>query len=74
MSIRPTLKAESVARKTRIEAANEVRAVPMVETNWPDHIKVKLRLRNTAKGEMRPVGTAALPMVIVILPPSVPAP
>jgi hypothetical protein len=51
MSIKPTLAAEPVSRKMSIEAANEVRELPMVSTNWPDHIKVKLRRRKTAKGD-----------------------
>src|SRR5574341_816555 len=51
ISIRPTLSAEPVRRNTRMPAASEVRALPIVETNWPVHISVNDRLRKTAKGE-----------------------
>jgi hypothetical protein len=33
MSIKPTLKAECVSRNTRMEAAREVRALPIVDTS-----------------------------------------
>src|SRR5512136_237357 len=51
ISISPTLNAEPVRRKIKIDAASEVSALPMVDTSWPVHIKVKLRLRKTANGE-----------------------
>ena len=35
----------------RMEAASEVSALLAVETNWPIHIKAKLRLRKTANGD-----------------------
>jgi hypothetical protein len=51
ISIRPTLAAEPVSRKMRIEAASEVSELPMVSTNWPDHIKAKSRRLKTANGD-----------------------
>jgi len=41
-----------------MDAANDVRAEPMVETSWPLHIQAKLRLRKTAKGERGADATA----------------
>ena len=51
MSIKPTLRAEPVRRKMRIEAASEVSALPIVEISCADHIRLKLRLRKMANGE-----------------------
>jgi hypothetical protein len=42
-----------------MEAASEVKALPMVETSCPVHIRVKFKCRNTKKGEIGFVGTAA---------------
>lgn len=51
ISIKPTLNADPVSRKTSTDAAKVVRALPMEETNCPVHMNVKLRLRKIAKGE-----------------------
>ena len=51
MSIRPTLSAEPVRRKTRMEAARVASELPMVETSCPNQRKVKFRLRKMASGE-----------------------
>src|SRR5512136_598903 len=65
ISIKPTLMAELVRRKTRMEAAREVKAEPMVETSCAVHIMEKLRLRKTANGDN--LRTAAGAIVIVQL-------
>jgi hypothetical protein len=44
--------AEWVILNTRIEAARDVRAEPMVEMSSPIHMKEKLRFRKTAKGDV----------------------
>ena len=44
ISINPTLKAEPVRRKIRIDAAREVSELPIVETSWANQRKLKLRL------------------------------
>jgi hypothetical protein len=64
MSIKPTLKAESVTRNIKIDAAKDVSEYPMVETNCPVHKNVKLRLRKTAKGDDERTA------IVVILMPS----
>jgi hypothetical protein len=51
INISPTLSAEPVNRKTRIDAASEVRALPIAEINWAVHNNVKDRLRKTANGD-----------------------
>ena len=43
-----------------MEAANDMSAEPMVETSWPDHIRKKLRLRNTENGETAMRAAAAI--------------
>ena len=49
----PTLSAEPVKRYTKIEAASDVRPLPIVEMNWATQSSAKLRRRKTAKGEGR---------------------
>src|SRR5574340_578192 len=51
ISMRPTLMAELVRRKTRIDAASEVSAVPMVEISCPVHNQRKLKFLKILKGE-----------------------
>jgi hypothetical protein len=50
-----------------IEAASEVKALPMVETSCPVHIKEKFLWRKTKKGDGCLVATAVVPGVIMIL-------
>ncbi len=51
ISITPTLSAEPVRRKIRIDAASEVSALPIVETSCASHSSANERLRNTANGD-----------------------
>ena len=47
-SVRPTLRAEFVTRKTRIAAARSVRDEPIVDTSWAVHMKLKSRFLKIA--------------------------
>jgi hypothetical protein len=49
--MKPTLRAEPVMRKTIMEAARVVRALPMPEINCPTHKEVNERLRKTENME-----------------------
>jgi hypothetical protein len=61
ISISPTLAAEPVSRKTRMDAARAVSELPMVEISWPVHSKEKFRLWKMAKGD------AALATLFVVI-------
>jgi predicted small secreted protein len=69
INISPTLRAEPVIRKTRIDAASEVSALPIVEIDCAVHSNVKAECRNTAKGDGRDVLAIALICLPELQPP-----
>ena len=58
--VRPTARAEPVARQTKMPAARSVSEDPAVETSWASHSSEKSRRRKTANMDGARAATAVI--------------